>query len=73
MISISDLDFHFGSRTLYDGASLHIKPKDKIGLVGLNGTGKSTLLRACGAGGVPTRRVGASVGEGRAVPGLAWL
>jgi ATP-binding cassette, subfamily F, member 3 len=45
MISISDLDFHFGSRTLYDGASLHIKPKDKIGLVGLNGTGKSTLLR----------------------------
>jgi len=45
MISISDLDFHFGSRTLYDSASLHIKPKDKIGLIGLNGTGKSTLLR----------------------------
>ena len=45
MISISNLDFHFGSRTLYDGADLHIKPKDKIGLVGLNGTGKSTLLR----------------------------
>jgi len=45
MISISDLDFHFGSRTLYDGANLHIKPKDKIGLIGLNGTGKSTLLR----------------------------
>jgi hypothetical protein len=35
MISISDLDFHFGSRALYDGASLHIKPKDKIGLIGL--------------------------------------
>ncbi|SET54531.1 ABC-F family ATP-binding cassette domain-containing protein [Hymenobacter actinosclerus] len=45
MISISDLDFHFGSRTLYDKASLHIKPKDKIGLIGLNGKGKSTLLR----------------------------
>ncbi|WP_201978201.1 ABC-F family ATP-binding cassette domain-containing protein [Hymenobacter rubidus] len=45
MISITDLDFHFGSRTLYDNASLHIKPKDKIGLIGLNGTGKSTLLR----------------------------
>ena len=45
MISINDLDFHFGSRALYDGASLHIKPKDKIGLIGLNGTGKSTLLR----------------------------
>ncbi|UOG73575.1 ABC-F family ATP-binding cassette domain-containing protein [Hymenobacter tibetensis] len=45
MISISDLDFHFGSRTLYDKANLHIKPKDKIGLIGLNGRGKSTLLR----------------------------
>lgn len=30
---------------MYENASLHIKPKDKIGLVGLNGTGKSTLLR----------------------------
>ncbi|MBO3269242.1 ABC-F family ATP-binding cassette domain-containing protein [Hymenobacter defluvii] len=45
MISINDLDFHFGSRTLYDRANLHIKPKDKIGLIGLNGQGKSTLLR----------------------------
>ncbi|MFC6999259.1 ribosomal protection-like ABC-F family protein [Rufibacter roseus] len=45
MISINNLTFHFGSRTLYEDANLHIKPKDKIGLVGLNGTGKSTLLR----------------------------
>jgi len=45
MISINDLDFHFGSRTLYEKANLHIKPKDKIGLIGLNGRGKSTLLR----------------------------
>ena len=34
-----------GSRALFDNASLHIKPKDKIGLIGLNGTGKSTLLK----------------------------
>jgi ATP-binding cassette subfamily F protein 3 len=45
MISINNLDFHFGSRTLYQDANLHIKPKDKIALIGLNGTGKSTLLR----------------------------
>ncbi|RYF78097.1 MAG: ABC-F family ATP-binding cassette domain-containing protein [Cytophagaceae bacterium] len=45
MISISGLTFHFGGRTLYDDADLHIKPKDRIGLIGLNGTGKSTLLR----------------------------
>ncbi|RIJ41511.1 ABC-F family ATP-binding cassette domain-containing protein [Pontibacter oryzae] len=45
MISINNLNFHFGSRIMYEDASLHIKPKDKIGLIGLNGTGKSTLLR----------------------------
>ena len=46
MLSISNLNFYFGSRALYEGASLHIKPKTKIGLIGANGTGKSTLLRA---------------------------
>jgi ATP-binding cassette subfamily F protein 3 len=45
MLSISNLSFYFGSRALYDGANLHIKPKTKIGLIGANGTGKSTLLR----------------------------
>lgn len=45
MLSISNLNFYFGSRALYEGASLHIKPKTKIGLIGVNGTGKSTLLR----------------------------
>jgi ATP-binding cassette subfamily F protein 3 len=45
MISINNLEFHFGGRTLYDNASLHIKPKDRIGLIGPNGAGKSTLLR----------------------------
>ncbi|WP_162425949.1 ribosomal protection-like ABC-F family protein [Pontibacter pudoricolor] len=45
MISINNLSFHFGSRPMYDDANLHIRPKDKIGLIGLNGTGKSTLLR----------------------------
>jgi len=45
MLSISNLNFYFGSRALYEGANLHIKPKNKIGLIGANGTGKSTLLR----------------------------
>ncbi|MCU0317829.1 MAG: ATP-binding cassette domain-containing protein [Amoebophilaceae bacterium] len=45
MIVINDLTYQLGSKTLYEHASLHIKPKDKIGLVGMNGTGKSTLLR----------------------------
>jgi len=45
MLSINNLSFYFGSRALYDNVSLHIKPKAKIGLIGANGTGKSTLLR----------------------------
>jgi len=39
------MSYFIGGRALYENASLHIKPKDKIGLVGLNGTGKSTLLK----------------------------
>ncbi|MBO9702676.1 MAG: ABC-F family ATP-binding cassette domain-containing protein [Sporocytophaga sp.] len=45
MLSINNLSFYFGSRPLYEDVSLHIKPKDRIGLIGANGTGKSTLLR----------------------------
>ncbi|UXX78463.1 ABC-F family ATP-binding cassette domain-containing protein [Reichenbachiella carrageenanivorans] len=45
MISINNLSYYLGSRALFENASLHIKPKDKIGLIGLNGTGKSTLLK----------------------------
>ncbi|MBX9890328.1 MAG: ATP-binding cassette domain-containing protein [Amoebophilaceae bacterium] len=44
MITISDLTYHLGKRTLYDAASLHINSKDKIGLIGPNGAGKSTVL-----------------------------
>ncbi|MFY0652981.1 MAG: ABC-F family ATP-binding cassette domain-containing protein [Cyclobacteriaceae bacterium] len=45
MISIGNLSYYLGSRVLFKNASYHIKPKAKIGLIGLNGTGKSTLLK----------------------------
>ena len=45
MLSISNLSYYLGERVLFDEAQLHIKPREKIGLVGLNGTGKTTLLR----------------------------
>lgn len=45
MISINNLTFEIGSRALYEDANWHIKPGDKVGLIGANGTGKSTLLR----------------------------
>lgn len=45
MLSINNLSYYIGDRPLFENASLHIKPKDKIGLIGLNGQGKSTLLK----------------------------
>ena len=45
MLSINNLSYYIGGRALFEKASLHIKPKDKIGLIGLNGKGKSTLLK----------------------------
>jgi ATP-binding cassette, subfamily F, member 3 len=45
MISITNLSYFIGGRALYENANMFIKPKDKIGLIGLNGRGKSTLLK----------------------------
>lgn len=45
MLTINNLSFYFGGRAIFEDANLQIKPKDKIGLIGLNGKGKSTLLK----------------------------
>ncbi|MBX2945570.1 MAG: ABC-F family ATP-binding cassette domain-containing protein [Cyclobacteriaceae bacterium] len=45
MLSITNLSYFIGGRALYENANMFIKPKDKIGLIGLNGRGKSTLLK----------------------------
>ena len=49
MISISDLTVSYGSWNLLDHISFHISESDKIGLVGKNGAGKSTVMKLiCG-------------------------
>jgi len=45
MISVSNISYFIGGRALYEDASMFIRPNDKIGLIGLNGRGKSTLLK----------------------------
>ena len=49
MISINGLTVAYGGFTLLDGVSFHISESDKIGLVGKNGAGKSTIMKLiCG-------------------------
>ena len=45
MIAVSDLGKSFGQQTLFEGVSLQFNPGNKYGLVGANGSGKSTFLR----------------------------
>ncbi len=45
MLNINNLSFYFGGRAIFEDTSLQVRPKDKIGLIGLNGKGKSTLLK----------------------------
>ncbi len=49
MISINGLTVAYGGYTLLDNIDFHISEKDKIGLVGKNGAGKSTVMKLiCG-------------------------
>lgn len=45
MISINNLTVSFGGFTLFDNVNFHINENDKIGLVGKNGAGKTTILK----------------------------
>jgi ATPase subunit of ABC transporter with duplicated ATPase domains len=45
MISVSDLGKSFGPQTLFEGVSIQFNPGNRYGLVGANGSGKSTFLR----------------------------
>ncbi len=46
MIYLQNLKKQFGPKVLFDDISFHLRPKERVGLVGENGTGKTTLLRA---------------------------
>ncbi|MGM9757844.1 MAG: ribosomal protection-like ABC-F family protein [Candidatus Cryptobacteroides sp.] len=49
MISLNSISVVYGSFTLLDNINFHISESDKIGLVGKNGAGKSTIMKMiCG-------------------------
>src|SRR5437763_604019 len=45
MIAVSDLGKSFGPQTLFEGVSIQFNPGNRYGLVGANGSGKSTFLK----------------------------
>ena len=44
MLRLDQITYRIGPRTLFDGASATINPGHRVGFVGRNGTGKTTLL-----------------------------
>ena len=45
LAGLTNVTFEFGSRALMEDATWHIQPGERIGLIGYNGTGKSTILK----------------------------
>ena len=45
LLTIENLSHSYGERILFKNVNFNIETGDKIGLIGINGTGKSTLLR----------------------------
>ncbi|WP_416438801.1 ABC-F family ATP-binding cassette domain-containing protein [Phnomibacter sp. MR] len=45
LAGFNNVTFEFGARVIVSDATWHIQPNERIGLIGYNGTGKSTLLR----------------------------
>ena len=45
ILSIDNITKAFGERKLFDEASFFMQEEEKVGIIGINGTGKSTLLK----------------------------
>jgi len=45
LIGLQNVTFEFGARVIVKDATWHLNPGERIGLIGYNGTGKSTLLK----------------------------
>ena len=64
LLTISNLSIAFGHHKLLDNANLSLNKRQRVGLIGRNGEGKSTLLA------ILKRKITADEGDFRARPGL---
>jgi ATP-binding cassette subfamily F protein 3 len=67
LAGFTNMTFEFGARVIVQDATWHIQPNERIGLIGYNGTGKSTLLKVLAgeyspSGGTVERSRGMTIG-----------
>src|SRR3954466_14598672 len=62
LLGLQNVTFEFGARVIVKNATWHIQPNERIGLIGYNGTGKSTLLKVLTCQYLPSK---GSVEKGR--------
>src|SRR6266508_6150376 len=55
LLHAAALGLSYGSRTVFDGLTLTIEEGERVGLVGVNGSGKSSLMRILARGSAPDR------------------
>jgi ABC transport system ATP-binding/permease protein len=55
LLHAADLRLSFGSRTVFDGLTFTIEEGERVGLVGVNGSGKSSLMRILARAAEPDR------------------
>jgi ATPase subunit of ABC transporter with duplicated ATPase domains len=57
MLQVRELAVEVGGTLLLEGASFSVRARDKVGLVGRNGAGKTSLLKVLGGGADPAAGV----------------
>ena len=55
LLHAAQLGLSFGSRTVFDGLTLTIEEGERLGLIGVNGSGKSSLMRMLARASAPDR------------------
>ena len=45
VLDVQNLTLSFGENTLFEGVSFDVKEKEKVGLIGCNGAGKTSLFK----------------------------
>ena len=45
IISVTDITKTYTERKLFEKASFYLQEREKVGVIGINGTGKTTLLK----------------------------